>query len=73
MPKGKLTFDYEKCKGCMLCVEVCPTHILSLDKVKMNEKGYRLINITDIDKCIACGFCAVICPDSVISVEKVKK
>ena len=70
MPKGKLTFDFEKCKGCMLCVTYCPTKILELDKSKINEKGYNLIKITDPDKCIACTFCALMCPDSVITVEK---
>lgn len=72
MAKGKITFDYEKCKGCMLCVHFCPTKILSSEPVKMNEKGYSLVTITDPEKCIGCAFCAIMCPDSVITVEKVK-
>lgn len=73
MPKGKITFDYEKCKGCVLCVAFCPTKILTLDKSKINEKGYNLITVTDPDKCIGCSFCAIMCPDSVITVEKLKE
>lgn len=73
MARGKLTFEYEKCKGCMLCVEFCPTKILTLDKSMINEKGYNLIKITEPDKCIGCAFCAIMCPDSVITVEKVAK
>lgn len=71
MAKGKITFNYEKCKGCMLCVNFCPTKILALDKNKMNAKGYNLITITEPDKCIGCAFCAMMCPDSVITVMKV--
>lgn len=71
MAKGRLVFDNEKCKACMLCVHYCPTKILELDTKVMNKKGYNLINVIDMDKCIACGFCAIMCPDSVITVYKV--
>jgi len=69
MPKGKLTFDYDKCKGCMLCVAFCPVKILYSDKSSMNKGGYNIIRMTDEDKCIACATCAIMCPDSVIKVE----
>ena len=72
LPKGKVYFDIEKCKGCSLCVNVCPTKILVLDKVKINKKGYNLIDVIDPNKCIGCAFCAIMCPDSVITVEKLK-
>lgn len=73
MPKGKVTFDYELCKGCELCVHVCPKHILSLNKEEMNSKGYNVIEVTNPDECIACAFCAMMCPDSVITVERLKE
>lgn len=73
MAKGKISFNYDFCKGCMLCVNFCPTKILSLDHSKMNEKGYNLIKVTEPEKCIGCAFCATMCPDSVITVEKVKQ
>lgn len=73
MPKGKITFEYEKCKGCMLCVGYCPTKILYLDHSKMNKSGYNLISISEPDKCIGCAFCAIMCPDSVITVERIKE
>jgi 2-oxoglutarate ferredoxin oxidoreductase subunit delta len=69
MPKGRLTFDDERCKGCGLCVTFCPVHILYQDKNVMNNQGYNLVRITDPDKCIACATCALMCPDSVITVE----
>ena len=69
MKKASLTFDNEACKGCELCVNVCPVDILYLDKKRMNIKGYHLISVTDINKCIGCASCAIVCPDSVIKVE----
>jgi 2-oxoglutarate ferredoxin oxidoreductase subunit delta len=69
MPKGKLTFETEKCKGCGLCVAFCPVKILYLDKNNMNQSGYNIVQVTDMDKCIACATCALMCPDSIIIVE----
>lgn len=71
MPKiqGKVTFDYEKCKGCLLCVSFCPVKILYMDKNTINKSGYNIIKVTEMDKCIACTQCATMCPDSVITVE----
>ena len=72
MAKGKVTFDYKRCKGCELCVAYCPTKILYLDKERINKKGYHLISVSDPEKCIGCSFCAMMCPDSIITVERVK-
>ena len=69
MPKGKVTFDYEYCKGCVLCVEYCPKGILYQDMETLNKKGYNIIRVSEPDKCIGCAFCAMMCPDSVIKVE----
>jgi len=66
----KLTFNTELCKGCGLCISVCPKKILILDKTQLNKKGYHPAAVTNIDDCIACAMCATICPDCVIKVEK---
>lgn len=68
--KGKVTFQEDLCKGCGLCVSVCPTKIISLDKSKINSKGYHPATITEMEKCIACANCATMCPDVVITVER---
>ncbi len=67
---SKVTFDTERCKGCGLCVTVCPKQIITLAKETINAKGYHPAEITDKEKCIACAFCATMCPDTVITVEK---
>ena len=51
------------CKGCDLCVQVCPTHILSLDPSAR-------IAVSDISRCIFCGLCALRCPDYVFVLER---
>lgn len=69
MPKGRTIFDYEKCKGCSVCVAYCPQHILTQDKTIFNRAGYNIISVTEPEKCTGCAFCAMMCPDSVITVE----
>ncbi|PKM93653.1 MAG: 2-oxoacid:acceptor oxidoreductase [Firmicutes bacterium HGW-Firmicutes-1] len=66
---AKVTFNEEKCKGCELCVSVCPKAIISLAD-RINSNGYRPAEVKEMDKCIGCAFCATICPDVVIKVEK---
>ena len=70
MARGKTTFIDDACKGCELCVTVCPVKIIELNKEKINDKGYSPAHVIDQEKCIACGNCAIICPDSVITVER---
>ncbi|WP_312700601.1 4Fe-4S binding protein [Sedimentibacter sp.] len=70
MAKGKVAFIDDACKGCELCVTVCPTKIIELNKEKINDKGYSPAHVIDQEKCIACGNCAIMCPDSVITVER---
>ncbi len=67
---AKVTFYEEQCKGCGLCVSVCPKGIVVMNKEKLNIKGFHPACVTDMDKCIGCAFCATICPDCVIEVEK---
>ena len=72
MPKarGRVTFNKDICKGCGLCVPVCPVNIIALEEVKVNKKGYHAAGVEDMDKCIACQNCAMVCPDLVITVER---
>ena len=75
---AKVTFNTERCKGCELCVSVCPKHIVAIDQTVINRidtavtnrKGYHPAGVTDMAACIACASCAKICPDSIITVEK---
>ena len=66
----RIIFDADRCKGCGLCVSACPRQLLTLDRSRINRKGYHPAHVTDITACIACASCAKICPDSIITVEK---
>ena len=67
---GKVTFRQDRCKGCELCVSVCPKGIVVIDASITNRKGYHPATVKEMEKCIACASCAKICPDSIITVEK---
>lgn len=60
----------EYCKGCGLCVSVCPKKIIVIQKEKRSEKGYFTAVCTDQSKCVSCAACAVICPDCAIIICK---
>ena len=68
--KGQIVIDIERCKGCGVCLEACPKHVIALSK-NVNGKGYNYTETVN-DDCIGCANCAVVCPDGVISVYKVK-
>ena len=68
--KNTVTINENACKGCGLCVHVCPKKILVIDRTKLNAKGYHPSSVAEPEKCIACAMCAIICPDSAITVEK---
>jgi len=59
--------DASRCKGCRLCVGVCPKKaIIPLDTV--NKKGYEITAVNE-ELCIGCGMCYKICPDYVYTIE----
>ncbi|WP_409969366.1 4Fe-4S binding protein [Bengtsoniella intestinalis] len=67
MAKAKATANVELCKGCRLCVGVCPRQAI-IPEETLNRKGYEIISI-DLEKCIGCGMCYKICADYVFTVE----
>lgn len=66
----KVTFNEDRCKGCYLCIEVCPKKIIEKASDRLNSKGFNPVTVKEMDKCIGCAFCATMCPDVVITVEK---
>ena len=72
--KGTARFDEDRCKGCRLCVSVCPRKIVVMKTDRLNAKGFHPAGLSEaeenIGKCTGCAFCAIICPDCVIRVER---
>ena len=68
--KGKIVVDTEKCKGCEICIPVCPTKVIEMVN-EVNGKGYRFMQQVR-EECTGCTNCAVVCPDGVITVYRVK-
>jgi len=50
------------CKGCGICVHICPKNALALNAHEKAE--------LDEELCIACGMCERYCPDLAISMVK---
>lgn len=65
--KVNLKIDKERCKGCMLCIDVCPQKILKISD-DVNKRGTRYIIVTDPGKCTGCGLCVLMCPDCAIEI-----
>lgn len=63
---GKIVMSTERCKGCLLCVSVCPVKALS-PSGELGEKGYETVKV-DEGKCIQCGSCYRMCPDYVFEI-----
>ena len=62
-------FRQERCKGCGLCISVCPKKILTFS-ADFNQAGYHPAMCIDENQCIGCAMCARTCPDVVIEVYK---
>ena len=71
--KGIVEFAENKCKGCELCLSVCPKKIISIHKSVVNAMGYHVAGIDRIEECIACANCALMCPDGAISVFNINQ
>lgn len=61
--KAKVTIDYDKCKACGTCAQVCKDFTLRL------EDGKITIDRDPIFGCMACGQCVAVCPNDSIKVE----
>ena len=64
--------DMHRCKGCGLCVEFCPKHVLELSE-GLNKIGYHPAVLKDPEHCTSCSLCAQMCPETGISVYRKRR
>ena len=59
-----ITIDQALCRGCNLCLDVCPKHIFQ-DSVEIGAAGLKIKQVVDADKCTGCGLCELHCPGAI--------
>ncbi len=61
--KRELVYRKDKCVGCWLCYESCPTEAISRNPVGIieNRKEDHPHVVVDPQKCVLCGVCAEVC------------
>jgi 2-oxoglutarate ferredoxin oxidoreductase subunit delta len=64
--------DTERCKGCGLCVAVCPKKVLEISAT-VNTRGYFPAYQARPEDCVFCAICATMCPDVAITVTEVEE
>lgn len=59
--------DENRCKGCGLCITVCPKNVLEISP-QVNDMGYFPAYQARAEDCIHCTMCCIICPDVAITI-----
>ncbi len=67
---NRLEIDQDRCKACMLCIDVCNRKLLALSEKGLNAKGFHAIEQHEAEKCTACALCAIVCPEGCFTVYK---
>lgn len=60
----KLSYKDNKCVGCGICTDVCPTSSLRLGPLVPIARGLIEMDLISVnqDSCVFCGLCSVACP-----------
>jgi 2-oxoglutarate ferredoxin oxidoreductase subunit delta len=71
--RGTIIIDENRCKGCELCVSVCPKGVVHIAD-HFTPRGYRPAILDDPGGlCTGCLLCSTICPDVAITVLRESK
>lgn len=71
---SRVQFREDRCKGCLLCVQACPSGIIQQSS-RFNQQGYKVAEVPAerMAECKGCAFCALMCPDFALHVFKIKE
>ena len=64
----RVSINANYCKGCLICVEICPRKALAPSE-KINSKGFVLPVENGEKECNGCRMCELVCPDFAIAIE----
>jgi 2-oxoglutarate ferredoxin oxidoreductase subunit delta len=64
---NRYCIEEDLCKGCGLCVNVCPKNVLEIAK-QVNPKGYFPAFQARPEDCVQCAICCTMCPDVAITI-----
>jgi len=59
--RGTVAIEADLCKGCGLCIAMCPLGLLSRSD-ELNRRGYRFAEYIG-EGCTACSICFHACPE----------
>ncbi len=65
---AQISINEEWCKGCHICAEVCPHHVLGVDQATF-LRGFHPVRVDRTEDCTACRLCELLCPDLAITVQ----
>ncbi len=64
----EITVDKAFCKGCGLCIDVCPREVLAFSRER-GAAGFMVPEAVKPEACTRCMMCELICPDFAIVVR----
>ena len=64
---SEIVIDPKLCKGCHICIEMCPQSVLAKSK-DVDNLGFYLPELINLDACTVCRICELECPDFAIKV-----
>jgi len=62
----------DRCKGCGLCVTVCPKNVLEISN-DVSANGYFPAYQARPEDCISCALCCIMCPDVAITISEIQE
>ena len=70
MPRIEIKEDW--CKGCYICIDVCPRGVLEEDRATF-VRGFHPVVVARPEDCTGCRLCELLCPDLAIAVYQESK
>jgi len=63
----RIIINRDWCKGCGICVSVCPRDVLAIDQTAWTG-GFHPVIVVRPERCTVCRICELLCPDLAIEV-----